>query len=500
MKENIRKVYENINPRGADLTFAEEAIEKAQLKLHKKDRVVSVMPLAAAFAVMVIAGAAGIYMNMGGSSPLFVGGSDNGSVSPLPEAATTADLEASMNAARRKFEEAGFVNAYALKDLAVEPKFEVIENTFDGIDISVAALAADFEGSVFALFELTEKDGFEFADGEHAFEATTKVNGMAIGEGDFYCEPINFSAGGEKIYALAYFYSDSIRYGNEIVFEHKGITNGTDLIDGYFKIKINMQMPYMIQVYQAETEEYGKVTVTPIGVCFERDGSPFNGQFITVIKTKDGQIHIGAGVKRFGSRPYAFDVTTITGISVDGGKSFYTADGAKIGIDTEDDPFANVTTFTDENGNVVATAVASGWETQETLATYLTDENGNGIATSVPDGAYNQAEAEMKKDYAAYASELYGGNYTEDDVVILADYGTYDGRQAVVIWLKDLPVTSDIKTITVSDLTFTLTSGSLTISVHNGAEFPDIAEAYEAGLISYGDLNKIHYYNQLHMG
>lgn len=113
-----------------------------------------------------------------------------------------------------------------------------------------------------------------------------------------------------------------------------------------------------------------------------------------------------------------------------------------------------------------------------------------------PASLSDKAEAALKEDFAAFQSELRGHSVTSDEAYIMSYYGTYNGCEAVTMWLKDYTTTADLKYITVGGYTFMLSSGSYNIFLHKGNGFIDIKTAYSEGYISSSDIAKMHYYHK----
>ena len=106
----------------------------------------------------------------------------------------------------------------------------------------------------------------------------------------------------------------------------------------------------------------------------------------------------------------------------------------------------------------------------------------------------NEAESKLKEDFAAYRSELRGDAVKSEEVFVRSYYGTYNGCEAVVMWIKEYTHTDDIKYITVGGYTFALSSGSFDILLHTDSGFIDLKTAYEQGYLSSNDIAEMYYY------
>lgn len=108
----------------------------------------------------------------------------------------------------------------------------------------------------------------------------------------------------------------------------------------------------------------------------------------------------------------------------------------------------------------------------------------------------NEAESKLKEDFASYRSELRGDNIKSEEAFVRSYYGTYNGCEAVVMWIKDHAHTEDMKYITVGGYTFELGSGSFDILLHKDSGFVDLKTAYDKGYLCDKDIAEMYYYQK----
>ncbi|MDR0196626.1 MAG: hypothetical protein LBI36_00190 [Oscillospiraceae bacterium] len=178
MKAEIKKVFDGIKPRRSNNRFADMVIQRA------RERSVSTRsPVAAACVAAALVIGAGAYFanaalnNPGGGNPELNspgtiqagGGNDTGISRETGEA-----WEAFYGLAE---------NAEALKSTAFIPECDIAENTFDGLEITVSAMASDGEFTLAAI-ELRADPEFESTANEAPFPfvpGDDKVYQMGVG-------------------------------------------------------------------------------------------------------------------------------------------------------------------------------------------------------------------------------------------------------------------------------------------------------------------------------
>lgn len=105
-----------------------------------------------------------------------------------------------------------------------------------------------------------------------------------------------------------------------------------------------------------------------------------------------------------------------------------------------------------------------------------------------------ESELKLCSDYAAF-KEWTGT--TADNVFIHHYYGTYGGCEVVVMRNYEVPVTADIKYVTVGERTFMLDSGSDMIYLHKDGTFIDIETAYDNGYLTDDDIAAINGHTEI---
>jgi hypothetical protein len=99
------------------------------------------------------------------------------------------------------------------------------------------------------------------------------------------------------------------------------------------------------------------------------------------------------------------------------------------------------------------------------------------------DNLSEEAELKLLENWAAYK-----GGFSADELTIYRYYGTFGGREAVVIFPKDWAMTADMQYIEIAGHTIALGSGSLELVVHDNGKFVPIREAYEQGWLIDEDI------------
>jgi len=194
---------------------------KAKIATQKKSPRLSpqaknLLAIAASFAIMAGVGAVGLHALNAGS------GDD---VSPDPN-----DPMPAWAAFEKNVE-----NAEALRDIAVKPNFEVIENTFEGIDFEITAIAADGYGSFYLALQMNAKDGFTFrTDSDYCFSQWSTINGKTDCAGLYEKGAIRFATDNpDSATAVMFFYGDDFDKESELVFEQNGIMASVRQGDNY---------------------------------------------------------------------------------------------------------------------------------------------------------------------------------------------------------------------------------------------------------------------------
>jgi hypothetical protein len=99
------------------------------------------------------------------------------------------------------------------------------------------------------------------------------------------------------------------------------------------------------------------------------------------------------------------------------------------------------------------------------------------------------ADMQIRENYAAFMMyQFWGHPITADELTVYRYFGTFGGREAVVIYPKDWAMTDDMLYIDIAGYRITLESGSLSLVVHDNGKFVPIREAYEQGLLIDEDI------------
>jgi len=275
MKENIKRMYDKIEPRGTNADFAASVKEKARVYNGRK-KIPLAAPLAAALALAVISGGIWAYTHAPHGGAVY---DDPPAESDEETPASSDDFIEGPNGADPLqrwgvFDEAGVLKARALRPITFAPDFEILENTYEGIDIEPFAIAFDGQGGMLIALGLQEDvKGSRLARGKYyLFEQAGHINGETP---DYRAMP--FMAD-DQIFAVGFYYSANLVKPGEIIFEQKGITgfDGADeFIDGYIKIKIDVsELPEELlecPVTEIYNPEYGSVTFTPLAAYYGED-------------------------------------------------------------------------------------------------------------------------------------------------------------------------------------------------------------------------------------
>lgn len=252
MKESIRKVFDKIEPQGTDSAFIGAVTGMAKRK-NKSSKIFGAV--AAVMTLAVVLGAARAYFIV--KSEVYV--TPLGPLGDETEITTQPALTP-----REIFILCGAANADAL-GIAFTPDYKVLENTYDGVDFEVAAIADDFHGGLYAVFKLTCKNGFGFNPGSEYGLKQSNSNNFVVG----------FFPGLAKdgtAYAAVLIYDKSIAENPTFVFELNGMyeiinkeipSEQIPYANGYAKIEIDRSKAPECPVFRAEHAGY---TVTPLGV------------------------------------------------------------------------------------------------------------------------------------------------------------------------------------------------------------------------------------------
>jgi hypothetical protein len=145
--------------------------------------------------------------------------------------------------------------------------------------------------------------------------------------------------------------------------------------------------------------------------------------------------------------------------------------------------------------------------TEEHLAMYDTDGDGvittndvimilreiAGVEAAEPCFEPLSPENELKLLEAWAISGIYPADilFDVESLMIYRYFGTFDGREVVIIFPKNSPMTMDMQYIDIAGYQIALGSGSLELLVHDSGKFVPIQEAYERGLLTIDDIRII---------
>ncbi len=127
---------------------------------------------------------------------------------------------------------------------------------------------------------------------------------------------------------------------------------------------------------------------------------------------------------------------------------------------------------------------------EKTLPTLYT----NPKPVPVPEPAVpltEEADLQLRKDYA-----LFKGEDSPDKVEVVKYFGTYDGKEVVIMYQKDAAVTDDMSYTSVNGYLIAVGSGCYEITVHHYGTFYTLQEAYNKGYLTEKDLQAVVYYSQ----
>lgn len=131
-----------------------------------------------------------------------------------------------------------------------------------------------------------------------------------------------------------------------------------------------------------------------------------------------------------------------------------------------------------------------------TAVTAAQTETSSGIIEPIgdPEELSEEAAERMCRDYAAY----YGHNKREDEVEIVAYYGTYNGYEAAVYCVDSDNGESIISVYNVADHWIEINAGEASgiyeMVLYKDSEFITLNEAYSLGYLTDSDIAKIAYY------
>lgn len=103
----------------------------------------------------------------------------------------------------------------------------------------------------------------------------------------------------------------------------------------------------------------------------------------------------------------------------------------------------------------------------------------------------DEAELQLRRDYAYLTRED-----SPDNVEVIKYFGTYDGKEVVIMYKKDAVVTDDMSYTSVNGYLIAVGSGCYEITVHHYGYFYPLQYAYNSGYITEEDLQAIVYYSQ----
>jgi hypothetical protein len=161
---------------------------------------------------------------------------------------------------------------------------------------------------------------------------------------------------------------------------------------------------------------------------------------------------------------------------------------------------AGLVTLTDEifriydidMDNVITTADALAILRIATLNSAEPSLSGTPLAPQNFEPLTPQTERKLLENYAAFQSHTWWDRpITADDLMIYKYFGTFNGYEVVIIYLKDGIMTMDMQYIHLAGYTITVGSGSLSLMVHVDGTFIHITEAFEQGYLSADDIRVI---------
>ncbi|MCH5350317.1 MAG: hypothetical protein J1E40_13395 [Oscillospiraceae bacterium] len=151
----------------------------------------------------------------------------------------------------------------------------------------------------------------------------------------------------------------------------------------------------------------------------------------------------------------------------------------------------------------IGEAYEAGYVTDDDAAKIYYYSKNSEFTRPVPEPLTEKADKKLRADYMRSISrgpaKLLPSLYA-DEAYIVEYYGTYDSGEVVVMHRKGRPMTCDIRKYSVAGYDFSLSSGSYSLTLHNGSTFIPFEEAYESGLLSYSDITKIHYHSYFLFG
>ena len=102
-----------------------------------------------------------------------------------------------------------------------------------------------------------------------------------------------------------------------------------------------------------------------------------------------------------------------------------------------------------------------------------------------------EADLQLRTDYAAFK-----GEEGPDKVEVVKYFGTYDGKEVVIMYQKDAVVTDDMSYTSVNGYLIAVGSGCYDITVHHCGNFYTLQEAYNKGYLTEKDLKAVVYYSE----
>jgi len=266
MKENIRKMYEKIEPRGSNAAFANAVIEKAARNKRSPAKIFA--PVAAVCALAVVAGAAMAYVNTRDGEP-------GNATEETSETAVTPDWAISVGPSfvafdiRGMLEDCGVLNADALLKSVVVPYHEIVKTGFDDVDIGVGGMVADGRGGFLIMLKITEMNNFTFKEDEQYYFGENKFGDGGNKAGSELTFTKKSGGSNTDIFAAALYFDENSVGKNAFNIELSDICGGDGTISGRVSIKIDILGYPECPFYSGYDERHGSIAVTPLAVYSE---------------------------------------------------------------------------------------------------------------------------------------------------------------------------------------------------------------------------------------
>lgn len=101
-----------------------------------------------------------------------------------------------------------------------------------------------------------------------------------------------------------------------------------------------------------------------------------------------------------------------------------------------------------------------------------------------------EADLQLRQDYARLTRN------DPDNVEVVKYFGTYGGKEVVIMYQKDAAITDDMSYTSVNGYLIAVGSGCYEISVHCYNNFYPIQQAYNQGFLTEEDIQAVVYYSQ----